>query len=154
MRFTEIKRVRYDDGCKDNPVFLRWLNTLDGWNYWLFSRNQIISVLTSNEITFENPVENLETAEEFVSVLSVYSGKEMFLGANALDRNDIEFVKSILYSPKVQWLFNGDTWEADGECKWVTVIPHRGTFPTVETREERTDISLTLKFPEIRNQNL
>ena len=80
------------------------------------------------------------------------AGKGMVVGANGLDRNDIEFIKSILYSIKVQWLFNPDTWQVDG-CKWVTVRPQRGNFPLIETKEERGDISLTLIFPDINTQN-
>ena len=152
MKFTETKRIRYDGQCKTNPVYLRWLNSLGGWNYWLFSRNQIIEFTTGQEVIFENPITNLETSESFVEVLSVIVGKGMVLGANALDRNDIEFIKSIIYSPKVQWLFNPETWQTETP-KWITVIPGRGSFPLIETKEERADISLTIKFPEIHTQH-
>lgn len=151
MKITETKRIRYDDLCKDNPIYLSWINTLGGRCYWLFSRNQFISFGTGEETIFENAVIDLENSEAFQEVLSLQAGKGMILGCNNIDRNDIEYIKSILYSPKVQILDNPDTWTTEG-CKWTTVIVVRGNFPLIETKEERADISLTIKFPIIQIQ--
>lgn len=152
MRITEIKKVRYNNDCVDNPIFLAWLNTFGAWNHWLFSKTQIISTVTGAEVVFENPIVDLENAESFVEVLSLNAGEGMILGATNLDRNDIEFVRTILRSTKVQMLFNPDTWEADGP-EWITVIPSRGRFPLIETGEPRADISLDIMFPEINVQS-
>jgi len=118
----------------------------------LFSKTQIISVVTGSQTVFENPVTDLENSESFMEVLTLLAGQTMVLGATNLDRNDIEFVKTILRSPKVQLLFNPDTWETEGP-KWITVIPNRGTFPLIETGEPRADIQLTIAFPETKLQS-
>ncbi len=151
MRITEIKKVRFDDRCVDNPIFLSWLNDNGVWGVWLFSKTQIIELVTGNEASFENPVTDLETAESFLEVLSLQGGKGMVLGATNLDRNDIEYVKAILLSTKVQMLINPDDWETEGP-KWITVRPGRGTFPLIETGEPRADISLDIIFPRINIQ--
>lgn len=151
MKITKTKRIRYDDSCNDNPIYLSWINTLGGRCHWLFSLNQFISFGTGEETIFEMPVSDLENSEAFQEVLSLQAGKGMIVGCNNIDRNDIEFVKSILYSTKVQILENPLTWTTEG-CKWTTVIPVRGTFPLIETKEERADISVTLKFPMIQIQ--
>lgn len=151
MIITETKRIRYNDACADNPVFLAWLNKFGTWQHWLFSKTQIIEYNSSNETTFENPVTDLENAESFMEVLSLEAGKGMLLGATNLDRNDIEYVKTILFNPKVQWLFNPETWLVEGP-KWITMIPKRGSFPLIETGEPRSDISLEIMFPRINIQ--
>jgi len=151
MIITEIKKVRFNDECVDNPVFIAWLNSVGAWNHWLFSRTQIISFTSGGEVTFENPVDDLENAESFEEVISLIAGKGMILGRTNLDRNDIEFIKTIIFSTKVQVLANPDTWETEGP-EWITVIPSRGRFPLIETGEPRADISLTITFPEIKTQ--
>lgn len=153
MIITEIKKVRFNDECVENPVFLSWLNKNGVWQVWLFGKTQMLSFSAGNEATFENPVTDLEIAESFTEVLSLEAGKGMVLGATNLDRNDIEYVKTILQSPRVQLLFNPDTWQTDpGGPEWITVIPRRGNFPLIETGEPRADISLTIQFPQIKVQ--
>lgn len=29
--------MRYDNNCRKSPVYVKWLNKLGGWSYWLFS---------------------------------------------------------------------------------------------------------------------
>lgn len=154
MIVTEIKTVRYNDACVSNPVFLSWLNKNGVWQVWLFSRNQIISFTSGNQTVFENPVTDLEIAESFMEVLTLEAGKGMVLGANNLDRNDIEYVKTILFSPRVQVLDNPLTWQTDTDGpEWSTVFPRRGTFPLIETGETRSDITLTIEFARIQVQS-
>ena len=152
MRVTEIKKVRFNDDCVDNPVFLSWLNQFGVWQYWLFSKTQIIEFISGRETLFENPVTDLETAESFIEVLTLQAGMGMILGATNLDRNDIEYVKTILFSTKVQWLTNPEDWQTEGP-KWMTVRLGRGTFPLIETGEPRADIQLNILFPRINTQS-
>ena len=152
MRITEKKRVRFNDDCVENPVFLTWLNKFGVWQVWLFSRTQIIEFVTGNETSFENPVNDIEIAESFVEVLTLQAGKGMLLGADNLDRNDIEYVKTILFNPRVQLLTNPEDWQTEG-AKWITVRPGRGSFPLIETGEPRADISMEIIFPRINLQS-
>lgn len=34
---TEQQWMYYDNNCRKNPVYVKWLNKLGGWSYWLFS---------------------------------------------------------------------------------------------------------------------
>ena len=34
---TEQQWIKYDNLCRYNPVYVKWLNKLGGWSYWLFS---------------------------------------------------------------------------------------------------------------------
>lgn len=34
---TEQLYMKYDNQCRNNPIYVKWLNKLGGWSYWLFS---------------------------------------------------------------------------------------------------------------------
>jgi hypothetical protein len=152
MILTEIKRIRFNDSCVSNPVFLSWINSFGGFNYWLFQRNQIKNVETGEEVIFEPAQMDLETSDSFEEVLSLSSREVWVLGVQNIDKNDVELIKGMLQSPRVQWLMNPDTWQAEG-AKWVTVKVQRGSFKLYETLTGVGDIIINITFPEKQIQN-
>jgi len=145
MRITEKKKIIINTQCVENPVYLAWMNKLSGWNYWLFSYNQLVNLATGNEQTYQSLIKDLESAESTEEVQSLESAERMTVGADGLNINDAGLVNTILDSVKVQMLMNPATWQAEG-AKWQTVILDRGTFLLYETSGMSNDVSFSFRF--------
>ena len=142
---TEIKRIRYNDSCQENPVYLSWRNLNGGMNYYLFTRRQVKNIITGNENTIDKYITDFENEESTSEVLSLNADDKWILGVENVDLNDAMLIATLLYSPRVQWLSNPDTWESEG-CKWITVLVDRGTFPVIDTGEIMQSITFLIKF--------
>lgn len=150
MIVTEKKFIKIDRECKVNPVFLTWTNTNGGREYWLFHKVQTIAIDTKESGDFEPYVADLETTRGQVFDITNEATPKIIIGTNA-EIEDIEGLKTLLYSPSVEWLRNPETWETEG-CEWVTVRPQKGSFKLYDTNEVRNVIEITIELPYIYNQ--
>ncbi len=157
---TEFKVVKYKGECQyKNPVYLNWLGTNGGRNFWLFDKVQddILEVTDIGEFTSQ-------TVD-----LSTDLGNGNYLGKDAvpqlvchavLEVADIRGLKGLLMSPDVLMLTNPDTWTTDNTdtsppsakpiWKRVKVLPQ--TFKVLETNQTHAEIELTLLLPNINIQ--
>lgn len=151
---TEIKTVKYNNVCKyKNPIYLNWLGTNGGRNFWLFDTNQteVLEVTSTGDFTPQTV--NLETD----------LGNGEYLGKNAtpelvctayLELSDITGLKGLLMSPDVLMLTNPDTWDeamgAGALWKRVKVLPQ--TYKVLETNATHAEIEITLQLPTINIQ--
>ena len=157
---TENKIVKYNSKCAfKNPVYLNWLGTNGGRNFWLFDevQNDLLEVKDLGEFTKQ--INDLETD----------IGNGEYIGKNAtpelickayLELEDIRGLKGLMMSPDVLMLTNTDTWQTDNETtsppsalpKWkrVKVLPQ--TFKVLSTNQSHAEIELTLLLPTINIQ--
>jgi hypothetical protein len=150
-RITEEKKVKIYKGKTCNPIYLAWLNTLGYFDYWLFHTKQLISYDIDGEIIVRD-VEDLEIDTTIQDYISRNAVKSVVIGANDLILNDIEGLKGLLYSIRVQVLTNPDDWVVDG-CKWQTVIVKSGSFNLIETNQSKFSIELEIMYPQINIQS-
>lgn len=150
MIVTEKKIIKIDRDCKESPVFISWLNTLGGREHWLFHKVQTNVLNTSENGDFEPFVEDLETSRGQIKTLSVKADPLLIVNA-MVDIEDIEGIKTLLYSPCVERLMNPDTWESEAPI-WQTYRPVVGSFKLYDTNEVRATIEITLRLPYINNQ--
>lgn len=141
-RISEIKKVRLNNECVDNPVFLSWFNRVAGIDYYLFGRTQGESLRISAGQIFERDITDIENADTIKDFLTKDAVLVSRLGAENIDENDIEGLKGLLTSPKVQLLVS------QNPIKWQTVLVSPGTFKTKETRERRFRLELDIVHPE------
>lgn len=152
---TEVRTIKIDHECKDNPVYLAWLGTDGNWNYWLFHKVQTEALDTEVTGEFVPYISDLEDAIGNGEYMGKESTPQLIVGAN-VDEEDIgkgilpsqynQGLKSLINSPYVQMLSNPDTWEADG-VKWMRVKVVPGTFKIIDTNQSRATIELTLLLP-------
>ncbi len=143
---TEIITVNVKEGCSDNPVYLCWLNTLGGFNYWLFNKFQEQNVKTSIENSFSSNVSELETALGIANITGKSSGETIEVGSS-ISIDDMDGIKSLYESTSVFMLANPLTWETDG-VKWKRVIVQPGSLMIFKTNKSFYDIKLNLVLPE------
>ena len=145
MIVTEKKTIKIDRECKENPVFISWLNTYGGREHWLFFKVQTKGLITQNDGSFEPYISDLTNArgqivdisKNAVPILTVYC---------TVDIEDIEGIKTMLYSPCVEWLVN------ETNLTWQTVHPQVGSFKLYDTTDLKATMQITLELPYINIQ--
>jgi len=145
VRVTEKKTVKVDGACKESPVYITWLNVYGGREHWLFSKVQTKGLITQNNGSSETYVSNISTARGFRNDISKIA--RPLLTVNAMvDIEDIEGIKTLLYSPSVEMLVGQDP------VKWQTVYPQVGSFSLYNTRQTKATIEITFELADINIQ--
>jgi hypothetical protein len=142
MRVTEKKTIKIDRECKENPVFVSWLNTYGGREHWLFHKVQTKGIVTSNAGTYEPYISDLTIARGQITDISKNATPLLIVNAT-VDIEDIEGLKTMLYSPCVEMLVS------ENPIMWQTVRPQVGSFKLYDTTDVRATIQITLELPYI-----
>lgn len=145
MRVTEIKQIKFSHQCYDNPIYLSWLNVYGGREYWLFGKVQDKGVNTSVNDTFEPIVNDITNARGYFEESSRNATPTITLYAN-LDIEDIEGVKTVLYSANVEMLIS------ESPITWQNVRPQVGSFKLYATNQTSATMSFTIELPKVNIQ--
>lgn len=158
-RLIELKKVKINSSCQyKNPVYLNWLGTNGGRNFWLFdiSQSDILEVTDTGEFV-------PQTVD-----LAIDLGNGNYIGKDAspqlvcfayLEVSDLQGLKGLLMSPDVLMLTNPETWQTDNDTsppsplpKWkrVKVLPQ--TYKVLETNGTHAEIEITLILPTVNIQ--
>jgi hypothetical protein len=145
MIVTEKKTIKIDRECKENPVFISWLNTYGGREHWLFSKVQTKGLVTQNAGNFETYISDLSTSRGQISDIS--KNATPLLTVNCMvDVEDVEGIKTMLYSPCVEMLIS------QNPIVWQTVRPQAGSFKLYDTSDIRANMQITFELPYINIQ--
>jgi len=147
---TEIKEVKIDHECKDFPIYLTWLNTLGGYDSWLFFKEHTEKVKTKAVNPYTINTEDLETAIGSNDISGKLVTPVLEIGGR-MTAEDMDGIESLYTSPKVMMLTNPDSWEVDG-AKWQRVIVKTGSLITLKTRTAYLNVKLSLDLPFINKQ--
>lgn len=151
MRITEIKTIKVDSNCVDNPVFVSWLNVYGGREHWLFKGIQTIGLQTSEGGEFEPFILDLENSRGQISTIEIDAVPQLIVSAY-VDIEDVQGLKTILYSPCVEMLMNPDKWSSTVAPIWQIIRPKTGSFKICNTNELKTEIEITFDLPYIFTQ--
>ena len=146
---SESLDVEIDQTCYDNPIYLRFLNSAGYYSYWLFHTMQEYVDDTSKEELFEPYVEDLETAETNIEVMSKEVQESIEIGAEHLTFQQATALRDLARSVHVQ-MYNG--LDENDLPKWLTVRVQTGSFMIKQTDETRSSIKLTIYPPKSVNQ--
>lgn len=145
MIVTEKKTIKIDRECKVNPVFISWLNVYGGREHWLFSKVQTKGLITQNAGNFETYIVDL--AETRGQITDISKNATPLLTVNCtVDIEDIEGLKTMLYSPCVEMLVS------ENPIKWQTVRPQTGSFKLYDTNDTQSSLQITFELPYINIQ--
>lgn len=145
MIVTEIKNIKIDHSCYDNPIYLSWLNVYGGREYWLFGKVQERGLNTNVLETFEPTLKNITTSRGLVEETGRVANETLTLFSN-LDIEDVKGVQTILYSANVEMLIS------ESPLKWRAVRPQVGSFKVGRTNETKVQLSFTIELPHINIQ--
>jgi hypothetical protein len=118
---SETKTIKISKSdCGKNPVFLKWLNYLGGWDCWLFTRHKDTKVDFGEVESFRRNIYNIwdndfvngTTQDDFISIQSKNS---FTIRSQYLSLSEIKAVSEIKRSIKVQEIKKAETF-APYEC--------------------------------------
>lgn len=141
---TERRRIKLNNKCVDNPIYLAWKGREGGMNYWLFSKTQTIGS-TIGEVQKFEPFNLDLNINGRSSVLTKTDKPTIVLGADQIDTNDIKGLMGLTASNFVQMYIGtkpkvGHTWQ--------TVNVKEGSFKYYETENTKHEIELTIELVE------
>jgi hypothetical protein len=128
-----------------NTFFVKWLNTLGGWDYWLFEGKIYEGFKVENGNNYESYFDNISDTKDFENVTFKNVSPAVQVGSNTLTKNEAEGLKVLPTSPKIYW-YNEDL------SKWIGVRVEPGTFQVRSTKDDYFNIELTFVKPKYFNQ--
>jgi hypothetical protein len=135
--------VQLVNSYQKEPVYLRWLNELGGFDYYLFYKKDTRETVRSSYVNkYPLTIEPINGTQE--GTLQVYKkeiGETWVIGADDIPLAEYDELKKIGRSFKIDlWLPNKNT--------WLGVNIQDATYPTPQ-EEELIDAELILIMPEI-----
>lgn len=128
-----------------NTFYVRWINTLGGWDYWLFEGKIYEGFKVENGNNYESYFDNISDTKDFENVTFKNVSPAVQVGSNTLTRNEAEGLKVLPTSPKIYW-YNEDL------SKWIGVRVEPGTFNIRSTKDDYFNVELTFVKPKYFNQ--
>jgi hypothetical protein len=128
-----------------NTFYVRWLNTLGGWDYWLFEGKIYEGFKVENGNNYESYFDNISGISDFENVTFKNVTPAVQVGSNTLTKNEAEGLKILPTSPKIYW-YNEEL------SKWIGVIVEPGSFNVRSTKDDYFNVELTFVKPRFFNQ--
>jgi hypothetical protein len=141
VQLLETIVVKLGTVCTKNNVYLCWANSRGGYDYWLFSKNQILGFSSKSVGELNSDPTDLATQNFRSTSIRMESVERIICGAT-VSIDDFTGIKGIERSPAV-YVFTGVssyTW------KRMKVIPKGFQY---QKRGVTVDISIELEYPEI-----
>jgi hypothetical protein len=151
MVCTEVKTIKINRECVKNPIFISWLNTYGGREHWLFSGVQTIGLTTSEKGEFEPFVNDLQNSRGQIKTTEIGAVPQLIVNAY-VDIEDVQGLKTILYSSCVEILMNPNEWSSTVAPIWQIIRPKTGSFKIYNTNETHTTIEISFDLPYIYTQ--
>lgn len=103
-RVSEVKTVKVKHDCFVHPIYLCWLNSLGGWDYWLFEYDHINTLKVSGGEDIQRPIREISTQEIIRETINRTSNKAITVGAENLEKQEFIAISEILDSRQVYWM--------------------------------------------------
>lgn len=142
---TQPLIIKINKPCKDPYIYLKWLNTLGGWDYWRFGKDQLLQLTTADDIVIDRNVFDWENGDTIAEVIKKSAFSKASIGAQVSDKK-ISGLRELAYSTKVMVLTSLNP------IQWQTVRVTPGSFDIRRTRSKVTELRFTITFPEINVQ--
>jgi hypothetical protein len=147
---TENRRLLLDNApCNGLPYeYLKWMGPTGGWQYYMFIKNQLHEIGTSNPVIVENYIFDYAAADSTQQQISINAQKAITVGVNDVGIDEAEALSTLLYSPKVYRLVNKDL------NTWQGVIIDTRSLKMYQTGGGIGDFEIKLLLPEINTQKV
>jgi hypothetical protein len=139
--YTETKTIKVNQNTLCNPVQIKWLNSLNNWEFWVFEKSQNKGIDVNNSKIITNNFSDVETATKKEYTQEKQAGEIWTLHANSLSIDDWYAFMEILTSIEVTYLYD----LTNKIYHTVTVI--EGTFKPIDTNNKLFDLSFDIRLP-------
>lgn len=130
--------IRTECPCDEPYVYIKWVNSYGGWDYYRFGFNQFLNANISNDQAVKRFVTNWTTDDTIEEVINKSSIRSLKVGANNIPQDDANALQWARKSVKAMMLTNTNP------VTWQTVIIKDGSTDTIQTRKKRSDVNFEL----------
>ena len=148
---SEELTIKVDNSCSSQEIYLTWLNSLGGWEYWKFTADKNYSLnISSKETIKRNIFSNWD--DTFISgntqgdVISVNANNEIEVYSQYLTLDEVKAISSIKHSIRVMVLDEGVETTVVVDSDSITVF-NDGDDETLHT------IRFNIQLPDIQIQS-
>ena len=128
-----------------NAMYLKWLNPLGGWDYYLFQNRIVEADRVESMGTFETYFDSIAAVSDYQNFVGKLTTPQVTIGVDSAPNNDMIGLKYLKKSPKVYWYNTAIS-------KWIGVRVDVGTFTFRESNIKYNKVELTVSLPTELNQ--
>jgi hypothetical protein len=143
---TKPQIIQVIKPCKDPFIYLKWMNTLGGWDYWRFGYDSIAQMSTADGLTVDRNVFDWEHDTTITETIRK-TGVEKITVSERVPQNKVKGLKGLHTSVKVMMLVRLNPYH------WHTVTINPGTFDVKRARNTFSEFKLTISLPAINIQS-
>ncbi|PZR24432.1 MAG: hypothetical protein DI539_00200 [Flavobacterium psychrophilum] len=140
-KWALVEKVPYKCG-----VYLKWLNALGGYSYWLFENTYAIDRSTKSLGEMDRDNNNIENSFGRSISLGKESQDTMKIIAELLNEDDRRIVEGILDSPKI-YLFTGQPFSQSSSRDWVEVTLKTSTARLRNPKQSLINFAFEIELP-------
>lgn len=145
---SNVLDILSEEACQQ-PIYIRWENLIGGWDYWLFQWSQDSKLNTTNGQQFKQNVTDLSTATEVFQYYKKEGRDIITLFAENINSNELETIRKISLSPKVELLDDKDV----SPYFWFTVLIDQTDIGSYKTENNLHSLSINIRLLEIQTQS-
>lgn len=139
---SERLRFRAISECPKNPVYIAWINTLGGIDYWLFERKQNITMDITSEGTYQENYTTLADTYGPEKQLKKQAQERMIVITENISASDREALKELYLSNKV-FIIDASL----NPLKEIIIAP--GSFLVSDTSINSSSLQFEILLPKI-----
>lgn len=140
---TEQIPIVVDHKCYSNPVLIRWLNDLGGWDNFMFSYNQEVRHKTTSRGTARRNIYELDTESSNVIDFGKDLERSIIAGAEGVSLDDYNAIVPHLFYSKCVYIV-----QPLGSGKKDIQVTIKEATPSMFTRNNSHSIQVEIILPE------
>jgi len=131
--------------CYNNKIYIKYLNSLGGWNYYLF--NNYNEQLTTKDLgELFNDYNNVEDTVSKTLQVGKTSISTLEVTTDAIEYEEALLLRDLLDSPKV-YLFTGQPNTASNYNDWVEVAINNNSYSLYNSKLNKTIYNFKIELP-------
>jgi len=144
LQIIETLPVDVIHDCVEEPFYLMWLNTIGGFDFYMFSYSQTYAIDTGNEQQFSPYEWDISVAERNKYDLQNTNQDVYVLGAERVTKADLDGLVDLFASPIV--------YKVDADGTQTRVLINKGSLNVYQTDKASNRIEFELLMPETQLQ--
>jgi hypothetical protein len=143
---SEIKPITNSKECDRYGGTLRWLNDLNGWESWNFTKKKIVKEKVAKKIDIVNDYSNdwdnsFINGETQKDTIQTTVNKSIVLRSQLLNTNQKTILEQIKRSARVQYLTDAN--------KWQTVTIRASGYDVIDEEQKIHDMQIEINLPDL-----
>lgn len=147
----QLKLIK-ENKCNEG-IYIKWLNNLGGWSYWLFNSNHRRDLNASSLGVINNDFDNLQDTTSPYLSLGKESNNVIRCLTDNITSEENDLLKTVFESPKV-YLFTGTPFAKNTYQDWMEVEVSNRNIITKQYKNVLNDFEVVLKLPKKNTMTL